>query len=260
MPKATKERISDYLRIVSDVGVCPNFWMSEEYIDKARLEWVKTSNGLSGFKDNYMDDEWFFPPIRGGNFVLNENIYSGFLITNPPIKSNFLDYQFIYQSSNFLDLSGGKWAVFRKNIKKYQRRIRRDLHYRTLQPDEQTQRLEALLLKWAQDKKIYDPEVMVRFVMEGNNREALFAGGELVGLNVFDENHWFVNFRYCLDDGSPFLNELMRYLFYINRPATYVNDGGSLNNPTLHAFKVKLNPFLVYKIYSYRKGYENENK
>ena len=78
----------------------------------------------------------------------------------------------------------------------------------------------------------------------------------LVGMNVWDENFAFINYRYCIDDGAPFLNEYLRYCFYthptillINK---YVNDGGCLDSEGLKKFKMKLNPLAVYKVFSYK--------
>jgi len=250
-----REEALGYLRLVSEFGLCPNFWMSEEYVQKAGLVWIKRGL-LEGFVAGNDSDEWFFPPIKNGSFVFNDNIYCGFVDYSIPfVQSDFLDYQFIYNPSDFLDLSGGKWKVFRKNIRKYIRRIQYDVVYRPLQLDEQSEQVESLLLRWSSGGEFYDPDVMIRFILQGNNREGLFVGGMLVGLNVFDENFMFINYRYCLDDGSPFLNELMRFYFYTNsaRRRKLVNDGGSLGLEGLYRFKCKLNPLTVFKVFTYKK-------
>ncbi len=261
MTKTERKKALDYLKAVSDAKFLPNFWMSEEYIQKAGLHYVEMF-GMEGFQD--VPGDWFFPPLFCSLPVLRGNIYSGFLTDKlrvcGKVASTFLDYQFIYQASDFDDLSGNKWKVFRKNIKKYERRVSGKLNYKPLEPGEQTQQVENLLLKWADGREVFDSEVFILFVMKGHNREALFVDDKLVGLNVFDQNFAFTNYRYCLDDGSPFLNELMRYLFYTNRGSATINDGGSLGLEGLYHFKHKLNPIQIYRVFSYGRRTQNEDK
>jgi len=78
----------------------------------------------------------------------------------------------------------------------------------------------------------------------------------LVGLNVWDENYAFVNYRLCIDNGEPYLQEFLRYLFYtqdVLATERWVNDGGSLGREGLERFKLKLNPVAVWKVFSSRK-------
>lgn len=257
MSLQTKEKASEYLMNVNKSYILPNFWMSEEYIDKAELKWVEAPGGLSGFKTSQAeseDGEWFFPPLcEEGHFVWEQNIYSGF--PNNFKLDTFLDYQFIYRPSDFLSLGGGKWKAFRKDVKKYMRELGGGaiVGYQTLQHGAYKQQVEELLLKWSANRVLYDPEVMIRFIMEGDNREALFVRGIIVGLNVFDQNFKFVNYRYCIDDGSSSLNILMRYLFYINQsPELLINDGGCLGSDSLYRFKNKLNPYIIHNVNSHK--------
>ncbi len=78
----------------------------------------------------------------------------------------------------------------------------------------------------------------------------------MVGMNVWDENHLYINYRLCIVDPSErFLDEFMRYLFYtdplIMEQNKLVNDGGVLGNEGLKRFKDKMNPFSVRPVYSW---------
>ena len=200
----------------------PNFWMSLEFMEKADIT-------------NKM----------------------GFVLLVPDSSfGDFLDYQYIYDPKNFLDLSGGTWKVFRKNIRKYPDRVGEfNLEYRKLSPREFEKDIEELVLNWGEGRDLYDVEALVRYAFQGENRYALLRHGKVVGLNIFDENFKFINYRYCIDDGTPFLNEYMRYLFYtsdeILKKQKLVNDGGSLDNEGLRKFKLRLNPVHIGYVYSY---------
>ena len=146
--------------------------------------------------------------------------------------------------------------MFRKNIRKYPDRVGEfNLEYRKLSPREFEKDIEELVLNWGEGRDLYDVEVLVRYAFQGENRYALLRHGKVVGLNIFDENFKFINYRYCIDDGTPFLNEYMRYLFYtsdeILKKQKLVNDGGSLDNEGLRKFKLRLNPVHIGYVYSY---------
>ncbi len=100
---------------------------------------------------------------------------------------------------------------------------------------------------------------MVKYVLEGENRWGLFANGNLVGMNIWDENYRFINYRYCIDDGAPDLNRYLRLKFYthdiIISKGKYINDGGSLGDEGLREFKMRLNPYRVYTVTSYKVEY-----
>ena len=73
-------------------------------------------------------------------------------------------------------------------------------------------------------------------------------------MNVGDKNYLHAVYRYCLDDGTPYLNEYLRHCFYTSdwvQKKSIVNDGGDLGNPKLERFKLKLNPVLIQKVYTY---------
>lgn len=256
----------DYLNLVQSQNLTPNFWMSEEYIEKKGLVWCRDSKSLlEGFKETSESNEWFFLPIYDSMFWFNSNaIYCGFLRQdNSPYQDIFLDYQFIYDPKDFLNMEGHKWATFRKNVKKYPHRKTTGYPFYTNlytdeDEDETKNEIIEFITNWSirKENKIYDPEILVKYALQGQHRKVLFFEERLVGINIWDENFKFINFRYCIDNGEPFLNEYMRYLFYtdpeIQNKNKLVNDGGSLDSEGLFNFKKKLNPIEILKVYSYK--------
>jgi len=124
--------------------------------------------------------------------------------------------------------------------------------------------LADLLVQWAQGRTIFDPDTMIRTIMSSPNRKGLFQKDHLIGVNVWDENWKYVNYRYCIDDGSAFLNEYLRWLFYTDNEildkSKNVNDGGSLDSDTLYKFKMKLNPIIIWKVFSIRRDHNVDNQ
>ena len=237
----------------------PNFWMSEEYAEKKELRWTEEGH-LIGYKDMEKPDEWFYPPLvlNVGQFDLNQNIFAGFpgQLNVHLMEWEPLDNQYIYDPQNFKDLSGGKWKVFRRNVRKYRERNPGVLLYKSLVPKEFEEEIEEMILNWTDNnKEVYDPEVMVEYLLGGEYRWGLIRNGKLVGINVADiSSKTFVNFRFCLDDGAPFLNEYLRLCFYLSwGKGTLINDGGDLGRKGLAQFKRKLNPVSVIPVYSYKK-------
>lgn len=258
MQQPIEKNINPYLTILKQLQIIPNFWTSEEYLLKSNTVWIE-EKGLFGFKVETDSEEWLLPPLdEKGYPVLSVPIYAGWPDENPenPFYPKFLDYQFIYNPKEFQNLSGGKWQTFRKNIRKYPQRIHKPLLYITIHQEGYLTALSHILLEWQSNREVFDPETFTRFVLSGDNRKGLFVDGRLVGLNVWDENYQYINFRYCIDDGSPFLNEYIRYLFYTDKEIIQcnkmVNDGGSLGSENLLKFKQKLNPCQIMKIYSYK--------
>lgn len=265
---AKKEDMVSYLNQAKTANKLPNFWMSEEYVVKARLKIVeyKSTGVVSGFtsesslitseKDEF---EWFFPPRNSMDnfFYQTSNYYADFIFTGntvPTMPVNFLDYQYIYNPKNFLDLTGKKWKTFRKNIKKWQGNRPGKLKYEQIKGDEHQDEIEDLVLKWSDGRTLYDTEVFIRYMFDGENRWGLFKDNILIGMSVFDENFKFINYRYCIDNGDAFLNEYVRYCFYmspvIQNKKKLVNDGGSLDSEGLRKFKLRLNPIYIGKVYS----------
>jgi len=240
--------INHYLTALEQQKIIPNFWTSAEYLLKSKAVWVK-HKGLFGFIT--IDGYWLLPPLGINNSSIS--VYAGW----PDIKidgSKFLDYQFIYNPKDFQSMVGSQWQTFRKNIRKFPKRSNGELIYKRLELEESVPEISALLYNWADCREVFDPPTFVRFILQGDNRKGLFFNNHLVGVNVWDENYYYINFRYCVDNGSPFLNEYMRYLFYtddeIIQRNKLVNDGGSLDSESLYRFKMKLNPCQILRVYS----------
>ena len=95
-------------------------------------------------------------------------------------------------------------------------------------------------------------------IFEGENRRFLRSKkGKIYGLNIWDENFQYINYRYCICGKEDFISEYMRLLFYtdsvILNKGKLVNDGGVLDNPKLRFFKDKLNPMQVKERRTWRK-------
>lgn len=150
----------------------PNFWMSTEYIFRKGLVWERDGE-LEGWKEEPGDNTWFFPPTYANGLPeYNAEIYAGkvapaFLQVRGQEK---LDLEFLYDPLRFQDLSGPAWAVYRKNIRKYERRFPGRIDYRALEDGEKEADLERMLLKWTEGKEIWDAEVMASFVLFGRHR------------------------------------------------------------------------------------------
>ena len=214
-----------------------------------------------GWIDPEDPDTWFLPPLgqdRGGlaqRFQLDHPIFAGFPGMMGNERSVHLDNQYVYDAYRFLDLSGSEWKVYRKNIRKYPNRVGGELNYRRVYPGQREEEVASLLERWAEGRTIQDPETFVRFVLFGTWRWGLFRDGVLVGLNVGDVNSAHGVFRYCIDDGTPYLNEYLRHRFFTStwaREVRWINDGGDLGNPGLAKFKWKLNPFSVTAVFSHK--------
>jgi len=248
--------MNEYLQAVEKAGQNPNFWMSEEYIQKANLVWVY-ENELLGYKMNPKDDEWFFPPIdKDRQFDLKRNIFCGFVLSDSDCEEgSFLDFQFFYNPPAFLSMQGSHWDVFRKNIRKIPKRTKGELIYKPICGKSYSQEISQLIIEWSDRMgEVQDHIVCIKYALSGCNRWGLFLENQLIGLNVWDENFKYINFRYCIDNGMPFLQEYLRYRFYLRimHIQKWVNDGGVLDNAGLKRFKEKLNPITIGKVCQYK--------
>ena len=251
---------NDYLDALERFQIEPNFWCSEEYFQRAGWR-VELDSGIVAYV--LEDQEPMLSPVglKTGNSyptgVLRGGIWAGF---PGDIGDYLLDYNFIYDPKSFLDLSGGKWQVFRKNSRKYPNRFGDGFYtdrWHTVIDEED---VKDLFISWLEGKEgeIHDDEVMLDYLLNGDHKKVLIDDdGKIVGINVWDENYRYVNFRHCVCDPGKFLSEYMRLLFYtdpeILSKNKLVNDGGALDSPELYRFKMKLNPIKVNEIYSWRK-------
>jgi hypothetical protein len=262
--------MSQYLELLEKAGITPNFWCSQEYFDKASLKEVEINPSVF-----VTDGVWtVFPPINKhtlkltDHFLFNdERIWSDFPEWSPSNwSSQFLDYEYIYDPRNFLSMEGGNWAVFRKNCRKWPRRFGNEvLRYSYMTPNVALflrTELNDLFLNWLegkpQEEEIQDNEVLDRYLIDGKNRKILFHKNRIYGINIWDENYRFINYRYCICRPEEYLSEYMRLLFYSD-PDIYgkgkmVNDGGVLDNPNLKKFKDKLNPVSIREVKSWVKN------
>jgi len=254
-----------YLKNLELKGVRPNFWCSLEYFELAGFKAIYTNNEISIWDEDVL----VFPPI-GSKFpysinLLNKSFWASFSnmnFTNTTSSSfRFLDYEYIYDPNNFKNLTGKKWKVFRKNIKKWANK-NEDWKYYRIEGNKYFDILKETLIKWLRtfpkDRIVHDSEVLLQYMKHGKNIKGLFnSQEEIVSINIWDTNYQFINYRYCICKPEPFLSEFTRYLFYqdpeILKQKKFINDGGTLDQLTLKQFKDKLNPIKINKIYSYIK-------
>jgi hypothetical protein len=178
----------------------------------------------------------------------------GDLITS---QLEFLDWEYIFDPAHFQNMAGGSWNTFRKNVRKWPRDNPQH-EYSELPPHKA--RVQELILDWfsLREEETQDAEIIVNYLLKphpGIRRKYMYKNGELVGINVWDWNYKYLNYRLCIaKSGERFLDEYMRWSFYVD-PGTItanrmVNDGGVLGKEGLERFKDKMNPFLKRKRYS----------
>jgi len=284
---------SKYLEVLKNFNVTPNFYCSQEYFEKAKLKEVVIDDLIF-----WEEDDWIIcPPINiytgelfSGIFTPDQSrylshmsgkkrVWSSFQDWHLPDtwKEEFLDYEYFYRPKDFTRLEGGRWQVFRKNIRKFPGRYGKaplDYTYVEYIEDKKgeefvTDQLEILFLDWLEmqgrEEKIEDDEVIMSYLYEGNLRKVLFDKDfTILGINIWDFNHSFINFRFSFNRGHKFLSEYIRYLFYtdseILNQNKLVNDGGILGDKNIQAFKEKLNPAHRTKLFSYTKTEGKDEK
>lgn len=238
----------------------PNFFCSVPY-------WLAA--GASPILNiNYVwiecDEVCLVPPITGLDKSLPVDlIWSDFYQWNPPDAENweseFLDWEYIFDPKDFQDMSGGAWRKFRKNVKKWgERNSEWDYSRRLPAPKSQ---VESLLLEWLERRPetAQDAEILYYLITEPDlpvMRKYLVKKDQLVGLNVWDANFAFINFRVSITrQDEPYADEFIRWLFYTDPEVLsygkLVNDGGVLDNPNLEWFKDKMNPMRKRPVYSW---------
>lgn len=257
--KTSREPV-EYLRRVEDFSLRPTFWTSAAYLSCLDLVEIQ-SDGKVWLEE---DGRVLFPPItQDGLYDTNspEHIWAipatCYLNQLPPFRRcKFLDWEYLYRPSDFQDLSGGKWKVFRKNVRKWPN-ANPGCGYESIKDWTGRVKLSVfidLIVKWLEGKpdiEIEDSEVIMKYLERMPGQAfGLFKKDKLVGVNIWDYSWMFVNFRYSFSDPEePYLSEFLRLLFYQSQ-TQMVNDGGSLGNPNLERFKDKLNPYRKSKIYS----------
>jgi hypothetical protein len=240
-----------YLNQIKRLGIIPNFWSTLEYLeyqDDMKLE----SNDRAIWIQE--EDVAVFPPIpKDGNLgdlkgYPDIKIWSDFPNFSIGVPEEFVDLEYTYLANSFRELSGKQWATFRKNVRKWPRN--NEYQYEVIDKD-----TEKLLIEWLEsrpDSIIEDDQTLIKFVTKGRNRAFLTSKNELVGVNVWEQfDDEYVIYRYCIaKPEEPFLDEFLRYLFYLSIPDKIVIDGGVLGNPGLERFKDRLNPFQKRAVFS----------
>lgn len=258
MTNFTKITPRDYLQTLKNRGIIPNFYCSEAYFEAAGFDcyvvknWAVVIDPESGWN--------MFPPVRYNISLPNsedniiDEIWCDFHNKNGAgigFYSEKMDYEYIYNPIQFLDISGSSWATYRKNIRKWPKH---NPNWRYTHELNSYRNLRRLFVDWVRERGgsffVEDFEVMREYVLKnlpGVEKRYLYDDlGELKGVNIWDSNYYYINFRYNVVRTEPFLSEFMRYTFYtspdIILTGKLVNDGGSLDNPNLERFKDKLNP------------------
>lgn len=263
----TAHRIPDedykYLRTLSNRELLPNFWTSAEYFNRAGWK----ENAFDGWV--WMEDasgKCMLPPlILLGHSPLTrfpsgiDSVWSDFSDWGmPDWESWFLDLEYIYRPKAFQKMEGKRWMKFRKNVRKWPRNLGAiEPHYTGAEPE--AHQIEEVFIEWMElfgkGLTLYDPEVMADYIFQAplHNVRYLYVKDRLVGLNVWDSNHMYVNYRFCVHRDEPFLNEYLRYCFYMDKwePLTLVNDGGVCGSTGLKYFKDSLNPWRVRDVHSW---------
>lgn len=243
-------------------GITPNFYCSIPYWQVSGTE-LKQDDGYYWLE---CDGVCLIPPISlyedqpiPVNFIWSD--FQNYNMGEPWYKT-FLDWEYIFNPKDFSDLSGKKWRKFRKNIKKWPTN-NENWQYTLESP--KSEELYDLLLEWLQNKSetAQDSDIIGGLVTDEEvsiQRKYLFNNNELIGVNVWDENYHYINFRVSIThEEEPFSDEFLRWLFYtdptILKSNKLVNDGGVVDNPNLEWFKDKMNPYIKRPVYSWERAF-----
>lgn len=254
-----------YQKRMIEFQIRPNFWCSYHYVKASGWAFYETE-GWIGYCDVDDPSVSLLPPIpKPGILVfpssINEiwadfgdNPYLNELYSLAGLSPSFMDFEYLYLSNDFKDMSGGKWATFRKNVKKWPKLDGEQRNASAIyRPILDTSGIIPLLIQWltpkGEEEVVWDSETLTRYVIEIDNKWGLYRDDELIGFNGWDSNDIQLNYRYCFCVNEPFLSDYMRWLFYSSLGEyIWINDGGILDRPSLEFFKDRLNPFMKRKI------------
>jgi len=182
-------------------------------------------------------------------------------------SAEFLDNEFIYDPKNMADLSGKKWTIFRKNVRKWPRRNPDHRFLVSYSPPHDDDSIRSLVIEWAESKEeeVEDLDILIKFALRPppgvGHYYLLDRDGKLASLSIWDWSWSFLNYRFLLvrkREEDSFLDEFSRWSFYgwvaNSFPGVLVNDGGNLGKAGLEAFKDRLHPLRKRKVYSWKKG------
>ena len=263
--KTQHRTVEPYLNLLMKMRIDPNFYVSEPYLNLVNTQCFSLGNLCWLEADGWtlfpvLSETWYPSGLivqRSGKRKMFECWcdFNGYFCEG--LNPRFLDNEFIFDPCQFNDMTGGRWQIYRKNSRKWQRG-----HENWSYQDKFNERqAQTLLGEWLDNKpKVEDAELMIRLCLEkipGVCRRFLYHDGELKAINVWDENWRFVNYRVCIVRDEPWLSEFARLLFYtdpeIQSKHKLIHDGGSLGNEGLERFKDKMNPLIKRKRYSWIK-------
>jgi len=255
-----------YLEALANLRIAPNFYVGASFWHFAH--WTPRFievGGRHGIEIVDEDGVRMLPPVFSHptgydlRYASSEWPYwAGFAQHGSEFtKEDRLDDEFIYDPRNFLDLSGRKWKLVRKNISACETDCGEVLVFARKAPGDET--VSAFLEQWGaeQGDDLYDPDAILRTAMLSPDR--LFVVGrnsqKLYAILAFDANWFYVNFRMCLVlPHVRGLSDYCRTMFYQKIaeavPGRLVNDGGSLDSPGLREYKLRLHPVAVNTIYT----------
>lgn len=255
------KEVKVYLKRAEEQGIIPNFYLSEPYLRLTKSKGVIREGWVWVECEGWV----LFPPLDLDltlryKYPKIKNVWSDFenLIPKETTMSEFLDWEYIFHPWEFLRIEGGKWETFRKNVRKWPRN-NGGWEY----TEREDERAAMSLLGWWFARKaesIQDASLILKYIggkHEGVHKKYLYTEeGKLVAINVWDENWFYINYRFCIiDKEQPHLDEFARYLFYtdpiIQSTKKFVNDGGVLGNAGLEKFKDKLNPVSKREVHSW---------
>ena len=245
---------SEYTDRLKRLGVVPNFFISERYWQAAGWRAFVQMNGEIHVLDG--DGHEMLPPV-GPDRLLPAEVWCGLEGYGGLGRRVFLDHQFIYDPASFHDLSGHGRAVFRKNVRRFEK-----WHPEwAVRPPTGSDELVGALGEWLEPgQEVYDLETIMAYLEACPAEEARVLETEegVVAINAWDSNWAFINFRYnFVRRGVKYASEFARLRFYLEmaerRPGVLVNDGGSLGSEALFRFKEKLGPVRVDSLYSWKK-------
>lgn len=242
----------------------PNFYMSDAYLSIFKDIKYYELNGWYWCED----DKWIlFPPfnedIEFSNFSLHKPVWVDYDHCECSFENQketvFFDHEYLFKPKDFLNMEGGRWETFRKNSRKWLKANNNKYKYISNYKDEQA--IINLLLNWLVEKEveredsIQDEMVFYELILLSNKVSRKFlvnSENKLIGINVFDRNWEYWNYRICITNkDEKYANEFLRLLFYtdpiILNSEMLVNDGGTLECPSLEKFKDKMNPLLKDK-------------
>jgi len=259
-----RRELQHYLKRAEELLVEPNFFMSLPYLRLSNVKCVESEGWIW-----IADKRWcLFEPLPIGKehspVPPVDRIWALFQSKSTPLNGHysFLDWQYIFDPTNFLHMDGKYWQVFRKNCRKWPKR---NIRYNYTSQEPSGTEAGLMIADWIERKggSIMDGELLARFAYFEEDadifKKYLYNNtGQLVGINAWDKNWRYINYRVCMSSpDEPFLNEFIRWLFYtdpeICKSGMLVNDGGALDSAGLEFFKDKMNPIDKLPLYSWIK-------